>query len=70
MVEPNVIFDVGKVDFGPILLQAKNKVTVNLKNLEDVPLVFNFDRESYHNPELGDSLIITPVSGVIKALSD
>ncbi|CAD8206755.1 unnamed protein product [Paramecium octaurelia] len=70
VVEPNVIFNVGKVNFGPLLVQGKNKETVILKNLEDVPLTFQFDRESFHNPEFGDSLTITPVQGTIKALGD
>ena len=38
--EPNIIFDVGKVDFGPLLVNGKNKETVFLKNLEQVPLAF------------------------------
>jgi hydrocephalus-inducing protein len=38
--EPNIIFDVGKVDFGPLLVKGKNKETVFLKNLEEVPLAF------------------------------
>lgn len=46
VIEPNIIFDVGKVDFGPLLVNGKNKETVYLKNLEDVPLAFAFDRES------------------------
>ena len=28
VVEPNVIFDVGKVNFGPLLIGGKNKETV------------------------------------------
>ena len=44
--EPNVVFDVGKINFGQLLIGGKNKEIVNLKNLEDVPLSFTFDRES------------------------
>lgn len=44
--EPNILFDVGKVDFGPLLLGGKNKEVVRLKNLEDVPINFNFDKSS------------------------
>jgi len=40
VVEPNIIFDVGKVNFGPLLVQGRNKETVILKNLEDVPMAF------------------------------
>jgi len=44
--EPNILFDVGKVDFGPLLLGGKNKEVVRLKNLEEVPINFNFDKSS------------------------
>lgn len=40
VAEPNVIFNVGKVNFGPLLVGGKNKEVVLLKNLEDVPLTF------------------------------
>ena len=33
VVEPNIFFDVGKINFGPLLLGGKNKETVILKNL-------------------------------------
>lgn len=46
VVEPNVFFDSGKINFGPLLIGGKNKEVVNLKNLEDVPIPFSFDRES------------------------
>ena len=32
VIEPNVFFNVGKVDFGPLLIGAKNKETVKLKS--------------------------------------
>ena len=44
VVEPNIFFDVGKINFGPLLLGGKNKETVILKNLEEVPLAFHFER--------------------------
>lgn len=44
--EPNVFFDMGKINFGPLLIGGKNKEIVNIKNMEDVPLTFNFDKES------------------------
>ena len=36
----------GKINFGPLLIGGKNKEVVSIKNMEDVPLTFNFDRES------------------------
>lgn len=44
--EPNVFIDVGKVNFGPLLLTGKNKETVKLKNLEEIPIPFSFVKES------------------------
>ena len=44
VVEPNVFFDMGKINFGPLLIGGKIKETIKLKNLEDVPIPFNFDR--------------------------
>ena len=71
VIEPNVIFDVGKVNFGPLLLSGKNKELVKLKNLEDVPIAFSFEKESIKGEsEYGDSLQVNPISGVIKPLSD
>ena len=46
VIEPNVFFDTGKINFGPLLIGGKNKEIISLKNLEDVPLAFNFDKES------------------------
>ena len=42
--EPKVFLDVGKVNFGPLLLGGKNKEVIHLKNLEDVPIQFSFDK--------------------------
>ena len=39
-----MFFDVGKVNFGPLLIGGKNKEIVRLKNLEDIPIAFNFDK--------------------------
>ena len=33
VVEPNVFFDIGKINFGPLLLSGKNKEIVMLKNI-------------------------------------
>jgi hydrocephalus-inducing protein len=62
---------VGKVNFGPLLLGGKNKETVRLKNLEDVAIPFSFTKESIKgDPEFADSLVVTPMSGVINPDSD
>lgn len=34
VVEPNIFFDIGKINFGPLLLGGKNRQMVCLKNLE------------------------------------
>lgn len=44
--EPNVFFNVGKVNFGPLLIGGKNKETVYLKNLEEIPVPFVIDKKS------------------------
>jgi len=46
VIEPKVFFDVGKVNFGPLLLGGRNKETIKLKNLEEVAIPFNFEKES------------------------
>lgn len=61
VIEPNVFFEVGKVDFGPLLINGKNKETVRIKNLEEVPISFYFERESVKgDPEYADSLSVYP----------
>lgn len=71
VIEPNVFFDVGKVNFGPLLLGGKNKEIVHLKNLETVPMSFNFERESVKGElDYADSLSVSPMSGVIPPQSD
>ena len=73
VTEPNVLLDVGSINFGPLLLGnsfwflfkvtllgGKNKETVKLKNLEHIPFSFSFDRESVKgDAEYGDSLIVS-----------
>jgi len=69
--EPNVLFESGKIRFGPLLLQGKNKETVRIINQEEIPFAFNFARDSIRgSPDYGDSLKVTPVSGVVPAQSD
>jgi len=66
VVEPNVFLDKGSINFGPLLLGGKNKETVMLKNLENIPFTFSFDRESLKGePDFGDSISVHPMSGVI-----
>lgn len=69
--EPNVLLETSRVKFGPLLLQGKNKETVRIINQEHIPFAFNFTRESVRgNPDFGDSLKVTPMQGVVPALSD
>lgn len=42
VLEPKVFFEVGKVDFGPLLLKGKNRETIKLKNLDHLPYHFSF----------------------------
>ena len=37
---PSIFIDVGKVNFGPLLLTGRNKEIVHIKNLEEVPIPF------------------------------
>jgi len=61
----------GKVNFGPLLLSGKNKETAILKNLEDVPISFYFDKESIKGePDYNNSLQVSPMSGVVKPESE
>ena len=66
MLEPKVFFEVGKVDFGPLLLKGKNKEVIKLKNLDHLPYHYNFAKASIRGEsQYGDSLHVTPVSGVV-----
>lgn len=66
VIEPNVFFDVGKVNFGPLLLGGKNREVVHLKNLEEVPMAFNFEKSTVKGAiEYADSLVVSPMSGTI-----
>lgn len=63
-----MFFDTGKINFGPLLIGGKNKEIINLKNLEDVPLAYSFDKESIKGEmEWGNSLTIEPISGVVNS---
>ena len=66
--EPNVFFDMGKINFGPLLIGGKNKEVVSIKNLEEVPLTYNFDRNSVRGEiDYSSSLVVEPMQGVIPA---
>lgn len=66
--EPNVLFESGKIRFGPLLLQGKNKEIVRIINQEEIPFAFNFSRDSIRgSPDYGDSLKVIPPSGVVPA---
>lgn len=68
--EPNVLFETGKIKFGPLLLQGKNREVVSLINQEHIPFSFNFAKESIKgSPDFGDSLRVNPVAGVVPAQS-
>ncbi|EGR28756.1 hypothetical protein IMG5_169530, partial [Ichthyophthirius multifiliis] len=71
VIEPNVFFDVGKVNFGPLLLGGKNNETVKIINIENVPMFFSFERDTIKgDPEYADSLQVSPIQGTINANSD
>lgn len=66
VVEPIVLFETGKINFGPLLLGGKNRETINLVNQEHLPFSFHFNKDSIkENPDYGDSLQVTPVSGTV-----
>jgi hydrocephalus-inducing protein len=68
--EPNVLFETGKIKFGPLLLGGKNREVVSLINQEHIPFSFNFGKESVKgSPDFGDSLKVSPMSGVVPAQS-
>ena len=67
VVEPTVLFQVGKVNFGPLLIGGKNREVVNLINQEHIPFPFSFERETIRgSPEYGDSLAVSPLSGTVQ----
>jgi hypothetical protein len=52
------------------LLSGKNKEVVKLKNLEQVPIQFYFDKESIKGDSELESITVFPMSGIVKANSD
>ena len=69
--DPNIFFDVGKLNFGPLLLQGKNIETIHIKNLESIAFNFKFSKASIHkNPEYANSWEVIPLEGTVKANSE
>lgn len=69
--EPNVLFESGKLKFGPLLLSGKAKETVRIINQEHIPFAFNFSNSSVKgSPDYGDSLKVSPMSGLVPAYGE
>ena len=70
VLEPLILFETAKVDFGPLLVGGKNREIIKLMNKEYIPFAFNFDPKSVKGSlEDGDSLKVTPMSGLIEPQS-
>ena len=53
------------------MTNGKNKEIVRIKNLEDVPISFNFEKESIKGDvDYANSLQVHPITGTIKPLGD
>ena len=66
VVEPIVLLERGKADFGPLLIGGKSRETINLINQEHIPFAFHFNKDSIkENPDYGDSLQVSPLSGTV-----
>lgn len=64
------MFETGKIKFGPLLLEGKNREVVNIINQEHIPFSFNFAKESVKgSTDYGDSLRVNPMAGVVPAQS-
>lgn len=46
VVEPKVMFDVPRLNFNPLLLNAKSVEKIKLLNKDHIPVAFNFSHES------------------------
>ena len=65
VIEPMVLFEAGKINFGPLLLGGKSGVQrINLVNNEIIPFQFSFSRKSMKGHE-GNSLSVKPLQGTI-----
>lgn len=66
VIEPIVLFEHGKINFGPLLLGGKNREVINIINQEHIPFQFSFSKDSIKgSPEQEDSLTVNPLTGVI-----
>ena len=72
VLQPKIFFSKAKLDFGPLLLKAKGKEMITIKNLDNVPYRFNFLKSSIKGPFQShyNSLIISPISGAIAPQSE
>ena len=65
--EPLIIFNQGKVNFGPLLLGGRIKEIVQIINEEHLPFKFLFDKDSIKGQNsFGDSLIVSPIAGTLQ----
>ena len=72
VLQPKIFFSKAKIDFGPLLLKAKGKEIIKIKNLDNVPYRFNFQKSSIKGPFQShyNSLIVSPISGAIAPQSE
>jgi hydrocephalus-inducing protein len=60
------MFDVPRLNFNPLLLNAKSVEKITLLNKDHIPVSFNFSAESVKGePRYQDSLQVSPMSGVV-----
>ena len=68
--EPMILFNVGKVNFGPLLLGGRQKEVIQISNEEHLPYKFLFDKDSIKgNVSYGDSLFVSPIAGTLQPKS-
>ena len=67
VVQPKVFFSVAKIDFGPLLVDTKNKETVQLRNFDVMPYGFSFLKTSIKGtqPSYYGSLEVAPLTGTV-----
>lgn len=68
--EPMILFNVGKVNFGNLLIGGRNKEMIQIINEEHIPYKYYFEKESIKgNNSYGDSLFVTPIAGTLQPKS-
>lgn len=67
IIQPKVFFSVAKLDFGPLLVDARDKETVQLRNIDSMPYTFNFQKSSVKGtqPSFYGSLEVSPLTGTV-----